>query len=138
MSKVLTYVIAAVLILGACGPAPTSAATGTDVAATLTDTAIQLDQPSAAAGTITFKAQNKGTVLHSLLLIKTDVPADKLPTDPKDAARVDRTGEVRETAQIPLGGTASFSAKLAPGSYVLICNEPGHYLIGMHTPFAVK
>jgi len=135
--------VAAVVILcvsAACGGSTSGDAPGaaSSVAATLTDNAIQLDQSSAPAGTVTFTARNSGTVIHSLVLIKTDTPVDKLPADPNDAARVAKAGEVRETAQIPVGQTASFSAKLAAGNYILVCNEPGHYLIGMRTAFVVK
>ena len=130
-------VMSAVLLGAACGGAPAATPSET-VTATLTDTAIRVDQPSVPAGTVTFKAMNSGSVLHTLILLKTEAAADKIPADPKDASRVDTAGELRETAQIPVGASKEFSLKLAAGSYVLICNEPGHYLIGMHTPFTVK
>lgn len=140
MSK-LVVALAALLICAACGGGASgsdAAGTASAITATLTDTAIQLDQSSAPVGTVTFTARNTGTVIHSLMLIKTDVAVDKLAADPNDATRVAKTGEVKETAQIPVGGTASFSARLAAGNYVLVCNEPGHFLIGMRTPFVVK
>ena len=127
-----------VVVSAGCGGSGTAASATTEIAAVLTDTAIQLDHTTAAPGVVTFKAHNAGTVAHSLLLIKTDVAPDKLTPDPKDASRADRTGEVRETAQIAIGQDASFSAQLTAGNYVLICNEPGHYLIGMRVPFSVK
>ena len=133
-----TLVMSAVLLATACGGAPAAATPTATVTATLTDTAIRLDQPSVPQGTVTFKAMNTGSVLHTLILLKTDVAADKIPADPKDASRVDTAGELRDTTQIPVGGSKEFSVKLSAGSYVLICNEPGHYLIGMHVPFTVK
>jgi copper(I)-binding protein len=133
----LVAALVVLLISAACGGSASSGAASA-TAVTLTDTGIQLDQPSAPAGTVTFTARNNGTVIHSLMLIKTDVAVDKLAADPNDASRVAKTGEVRETAQIPVGQTASFSANLAAGNYVLVCNEPGHYLIGMRTAFVVK
>ena len=136
--RVLTSLFLSAMVLGAAACGGSGTAPGATVVATLSDTSIQLDQPSVAAGTITFKAMNKGTVLHSLILLKTDAAADKIATDPKDPARVDTAGEVRETGQVPLGAVKEFSVRLAPGSYVLICNEPGHYLVGMHTAFTVK
>ncbi len=140
MSRLARVLITTTIIAAACGGggASASATPSTTVTATLTDTAIKLDETSASAGTVTFKAVNSGTVVHSMLLLKTDVPVDKIPPDPKDASRVDTTGELRETGQIAIGQSKDFAAKLAPGSYVLICNEPGHYLIGMRSPFVVK
>lgn len=131
-------VLAVAVLAAACGGGGGATAASTGVTATLTDTAIKLDQPSAAAGTVTFKVVNAGTVVHSLVLLKTDVPHDKIPPDPKDASRADQTGAVRETGQIPVGQTRELSAKLAPGSYVLVCNEPAHYIVGMHIGFTVK
>lgn len=133
--------IAVALVAAACGgaTAATSGSSGSAVVtATLTDKAIQLDQASAAGGTVTFKVVNAGTVVHSLILLKTDLPHDKIPADPKDASRVDQAGLLRETGQIAVGGSKEFSVNLAVGTYVLVCNEPAHYVIGMHTPFTVK
>ncbi len=140
MSRLARVLITTTIVAGACGGggASASATPSVTVTATLTDTAIKLDETSAGAGTVTFKVKNGGTVVHSLLLLKTDVPADKIPPDPKDASRVDTTGGLRDTGQIAIGQSKDFAAKLTPGTYVLVCNEPGHYLIGMHTPFVVK
>lgn len=140
MEAFARILIATALLAAACGGATTSAVTtgGTTVTATLADQAIQLDQPSAASGTVTFKVANSGTVVHSLILLKTDVPHDRIAPDPKDASRVDQTGLLRETGQIPVGQTKEFVVKLAAGNYVLVCNEPAHYVIGMHIPFTAK
>ncbi|HYK97708.1 MAG TPA: hypothetical protein VEU77_04890 [Candidatus Acidoferrales bacterium] len=133
----LVAAVVILLISAACGGSGSSGAAST-IAVTMTDTGIQLDQPSSPAGTVTFAARNNGTVIHSLMLLKTDVAVDKLPADPNDASRPAKTGELKETAQITVGQSASFSASLAPGNYILVCNEPGHYLIGMRTAFVVK
>lgn len=129
--------LVAAVVATACGSA-TSAAPAATVTTTLTDKAIAVDQTSVANGTVTFKVVNAGTVVHSLVVLKTSVPHDKIAADPKDASRVDQTGAVRETGQIAVGGSKDLSVKLAPGSYVLVCNEPAHYAIGMHIPFNVK
>lgn len=131
------------LLLGvaaACGPtaSATASSAGAAVKATLTDNKIALDQASAAGGNVTVTAVNSGTVVHSLVLLKTDLAQDKIPVDTKDAARVQETGLVKGTGQIPAGQTKAFTAKLDPGAYVLLCNEPAHYAIGMHIGFTVK
>lgn len=133
--RLLTLLLAAAGM--ACG-AGTASEPATVVTATSTDKAIQLDRASAPAGVITFRVVNADTNVHSLVLLKTDVAHDKIPPDPKDAARPDKTGELRETGEIAGGRSKELTVKLAPGSYVLVCNEPAHYAVGMHVPFTVK
>jgi len=133
--------LAATLALVSCGDAGSGAATGgaaTKVTVTLTDNAIALSEPSAVAGRVTFEVINKGTALHSLVLIKTDLPHDKIPSDPKDDAKVDEKGSILSTGQLAVAESKSFSRDLKAGSYVLVCNEPAHYLVGMHIGFVVR
>lgn len=126
------------LILGACGGGSTAAASGATVTATMTDKEITFSVPSVTSGKVTFHVVNSGTVVHSLVLIKTDTPHDKLPADPKDPGKVQETGSIAATGQIAAGQSKDITRDLAAGSYVVICNEPAHYLVGMHAAFAVK
>lgn len=112
--------------------------TVTTVAVTLTDKAVALDVTAVPAGPVNFKVRNGGTIVHSLVLLKTDVPHDQIPSDPNDAARVQQTGILRETGQLAVGETKQFAVRLAAGSYVLLCNEPAHYLVGMHAPLTAR
>lgn len=134
----------AILVLGvaaACGPgasASNAAGAATTVKASLTDNKITLDKASASGGNVTFTVANTGSVVHSFVILKTDVAHDKIPADPANAAKVQETGAVKTTGQIPAGQSKEIAAKLDPGSYVLVCNEPAHYQIGMHVAFTVK
>ncbi len=130
--------VAGALVMGACGGATSAASAATTVNATMTDKDITLSAPSVGAGKVTFHVINSGTTVHSLVLIKTDTPQDKLPADPKDASKVQETGSVAATGQIAAGQSKDITRELAAGSYVVICNEPAHYLVGMHVAFAVK
>jgi len=38
---------------------------------------------------------------------------------------------------VAVGTTKLFHTALAAGHYVLVCNLPGHYKLGMHTAFTV-
>ena len=129
--------IAAALVFGACGE-PASAVAATTVTATLTDQAISLSVPSVSVGKVSFKVVNSGTVVHSLVLIKTDTAHDKLPADPRDASKVTETGSVLATGQVQVGQSKELTRDLAAGNYVVICNEPAHYIVGMHIGFQVK
>lgn len=86
------------------------------------------------AGPATFKVRNDGTVVHEMVLIKTDKGAANLAT----GGEVDETGAVDEVADLPAGQEKDLSVTLEPGSYVLLCALPGHYEQGMYTDFTVK
>ena len=136
--RVVALLAAAMATAAACGGGPATSDTSTVVTVTSTEKAIQLDRTSAAPGTVTFKVVNTDKNVHSIVLLKTDVAHDKIPVDPKDNARPEKTGELKETGEIPGGQTKEFRVKLEAGSYVLVCNEPAHYAVGMHVPFTVK
>ena len=130
-------VLASVFVLGACAASSAPTAT-TEATATLTDTAISLSGTDFSAGTINLRVVNAGTVMHSLVLIKTNLAADKIPADAKEPAKADERGSVFSAGQIQAGETKTFVVPVTSGKYVLICNEPAHYIVGMHTAFAVK
>jgi len=105
---------------------------------------------SAAAGDVTFRVKNTGTIDHELIVLKTDTPFDQLPVvdggDPPapvatGADKVDEAANVAETGDPNLkpGETRTFTAKgLAPGKYVLVCNIAKHYGLGMRAAFTVQ
>ena len=92
------------------------------------------------AGDITFDITNDAEQTHEFVVFKTDLAADQLPTD--ENGDVDEAGEgvelVDEIEDIEGGSTQSLTVNLDAGSYVLICNLPGHYGQGMHAGFTVS
>ncbi|HEY3218949.1 MAG TPA: sulfocyanin-like copper-binding protein [Candidatus Limnocylindria bacterium] len=131
-----TAVLALVVLLGACGQSAAPSA-GT-ITVTMTDKEIRLSETAVNAGLYTFDVINKGTVVHSLVLMRTDVPHDKMPADPADASKVKETGTIAATGQMAVGASKQMSRQLAAGQYVIVCNEPAHYLVGMHVALVVK
>ena len=129
--------IAAALVTGCSAAATTAPAQGGTIKATLTDMKIEVDRSSISAGTVTFVVKNAGAVAHELVVIKTDVAQDKIVPG-TEAGKVDETGNLGETGDVIAGGSNTFSAALPAGHYVLICNEVGHYVSGMHTAFTVN
>ena len=103
----------------------------------LNEMTIATDSPSVPAGLVAFGVQNAGTVTHELVVIRTDTAFDKLPPG-DEAGKVSETGSQGESGDIAAGRWSSFLLTLAPGKYVLICNEPGHYTAGMRLAFTVK
>ncbi len=110
------------------------------VSATLADFSITLDSDSASAGEVTFDVTNDAEQTHEFVVFQTDLAPDQLPTD--ENGDVDEAGEgvtlVDEIEDIEGGSSESLTVNLDAGSYVLICNLPGHYQQGMHTSFAAS
>jgi uncharacterized cupredoxin-like copper-binding protein len=126
---------------GATGStARTSAATATTVGATEKDFAITLDKSSAAAGNVTFHVTNDGPATHQFLVLKTDDAPDALPTDSEGNADTTAKGvnDVGQIESINAGSSQDLSVELQPGKYVVICNLPGHYKLGMHAGLTVS
>lgn len=111
-----------------------------EVNATLADFSITLDSNSAPAGEVTFDVTNDAEQTHEFVVFQTDLAEDQLPTD--ENGDVDEEGEgvtlVDEIEDIEDGSSQSLTVNLDAGSYVLICNIPGHYRQGMHTSFSAS
>jgi uncharacterized cupredoxin-like copper-binding protein len=109
---------------------------GTAVHATLKDDSITIDPDSTAAGKISFDIRNDGTMTHEFEIFRTDLAPDALPTDGDvvDGGGLQAIDEIEDVAP---GTSAQLNVDLSPGSYVMICNLPGHYSKGMHSGFTV-
>jgi uncharacterized cupredoxin-like copper-binding protein len=91
------------------------------------------------AGDVIFKVTNSSTnLLHEFLIVKTDVAPDGLPTK-EDGARVneDKLQGTKELGDLPPGKSGELQMVLEPGTYVMFCNEPGHYKAGMSSKITV-
>ncbi len=122
---------------GGSAPAATEeTAETTTVSVALEDFTLTSDAVSASAGEITFAAQNLGSTPHELLVVRTDLAPDALPAN----------GEVDETdleivvrlSDIETGMSVAGVVELEPGDYVLLCNVPGHYALGMSAAFTLE
>ncbi len=121
---------------------PLAACSGNDsggVGVTLQDFSVGMEETELQSGQVTFDVSNEAGQTHEFVVIRTDLPADQLPTN--DEGDVDENGEgiepVDEIEDIEAGSTRSLTVDLEAGSYVAICNLPGHYRSGMHTSFTV-
>jgi uncharacterized cupredoxin-like copper-binding protein len=148
------------ILLAACSPSASSTDTGgasvppasegaagggTTVGITLEDGVLTPDTDSAPAGEVTFDVSNEGTVTHEFVIIRTDLAPDELPVD-SDGAVDESSADIEvvdEIEDIEPGATASVTADLDAGSYVLICNVVdsdfgSHFAAGMSTAFTVE
>jgi len=122
------------------GDCATTQSDAAGVAATEKDFAIALDPGTASAGDVTFSIANDGPSTHEFVVFRTDLEEDELPLV-KDGSAVDEEGEgvthVDEVEDIAACSGATLTVKLDPGSYVVLCNIPGHYGLGMHATLTV-
>ena len=104
----------------------------------LKNSTIQLDTDRVKAGSVTFDVSNAADtgLTHEFVVIKTDLAADRLPVKngkvPENQFK--KMGEVEDIAP---GTSKHMTLKLAPGHYVLLCNRPGHYSMGLHASLLV-
>lgn len=132
-------VVLVAVVLSACSaPAAAPPSGANTVMVTMSDKDIRLSSAEVPAGLVTFMVMNSGTIVHSLVVIRTDTPDDKMPLDPADESKVKETGSIAATGQMPAGSGKQIQRQLTPGKYVLVCNEPAHYAVGMHTGLVVK
>jgi uncharacterized cupredoxin-like copper-binding protein len=121
---------------GACG----GGSKATAVATTERNFAVTLATLSVPAGKVKFNITNQGPAAHELVVFKTDLTDDKMPTDATGRI-VEDDPQVKSVADtggdVPAGKTKTLSADLKAGHYVVVCNLPGHYRAGMHTTLTV-
>ena len=107
---------------------------------TLADFTVTADPTSAPAGEVTFDVSNDAEQTHEFVVFQTDLAEDQLPTN--EDGDVDEEGDgvtlVDEIEDIEAGSSESLTVNLDAGSYVLICNLPGHYQQGMHASFSAS
>ena len=102
---------------------------------------LTVDQPTVKAGDVVFQVHNDAmTEEHEMVLVKLK-SADQKVAVLQGKHRVDerQLKSLGEVSELKPGADGSLKAKLAPGSYMLLCNIKGHYEAGMHaTLTAVK
>ena len=81
------------------------------------------------AGPVTLSAINSDGVPHDVVLLRSPAPADRLPTV---GIRVDESAAGLEvlgrTDRLGPAESGSFTAAVEPGTYVLVCTVPHHYV----------
>lgn len=140
---VLPAAAALFALLAACG----SEGEGGEVDVTLTEFSVETNKESLPEGPIDFTIQNDGQREHEVVIVRTDIAIDELPTNDdgsfdEDAAGVDVEEEIEE---IEDGDETGRSYTLDPGAYILLCNiveeiddvETSHFAEGMATEFTI-
>ena len=107
----------------------------TRVAVTLNEWKVIPAMRSAPAGVVTFTVKNRGSIKHEFLVIRSSRPPNALRTKGAEASEA---GLTKGTAEFKPGLTTALTVTLKKGTYVLICNIPGHYKAGQYAAFTVK
>jgi uncharacterized cupredoxin-like copper-binding protein len=115
--------------------ATATAATGAKLTVTTTEYAFSPMAVNAKAGRLTITLDNKGKIPHELVVLKTGAAPGLLAVKGGRVSESKSVGEVSETAA---GATKSSTLNLKPGSYVFVCNIPGHYADGMRGTLTVR
>jgi uncharacterized cupredoxin-like copper-binding protein len=148
-ASLLALLFSALLLVAACssdddeGDASASGAgddhehEAAEIAVALSEWAIAPVPADGEHGEFLFEVTNEGQQPHELVVIQSDAAADDLPTGATgvDEEQVEVLGKVQNIAA---GGTAELSLELDAGAYILVCNIPGHYQLGMVTDFTVE
>jgi uncharacterized cupredoxin-like copper-binding protein len=101
----------------------------------MTEFAFDPNDAVAKAGKVKITAPNKGTVVHELVLLKTDADPGNLP---KADGKVDESTSVGEIPDVEAGSTKQATFTLEPGKYAMVCALPGHYEGGMYGSLTVR
>jgi uncharacterized cupredoxin-like copper-binding protein len=100
---------------------------------------MRLDQPSVKAGKVTLEVTNwSRSVLHEMIVVSVDNPSVPLPYDYAQARIPEEQVKVLgEAGDLQPNTSTEVELTLSAGSYLLICNLPGHYAAGMVTALNV-
>jgi uncharacterized cupredoxin-like copper-binding protein len=91
------------------------------------------------AGKSTFTISNFGTIPHELLIFKSALAPAAYPTDAAGDIKEEGGGVtlVSDGDNIDPTGSQVRSVDLTPGTYVFVCNIPGHFNHGMFSVVTV-
>jgi uncharacterized cupredoxin-like copper-binding protein len=92
-------------------------------------------------GIVNLNLANNGTVQHELLVFRTNLTADQLPLAADGSVLENAPGvnKISDGDNLNPGTTQYRSVDLTqPGTYLFVCNLPGHFHAGMHTTVTVQ
>jgi uncharacterized cupredoxin-like copper-binding protein len=100
---------------------------------------LQVDRTRLQPGKVTFEVTNASQdQVHEMLVLRTDSAGQPLPYDAKDEKVIEEnTQDLGEVADLDPGKGGTLTLDLQPGHYILICNQPGHFMHGMKADLVV-
>ncbi|MFZ0625344.1 MAG: cupredoxin domain-containing protein [Acidimicrobiia bacterium] len=127
MVRPAALILVFIVVLTACGGGG-SGSDETHVSVTLEDGKITLGQEAVPSGRVTFDVTNEGSMVHEFEIFSGDNIDLPISNGVADTGGLDLIDEVED---ILPGGKPELRLALDPGTYIIICNLPGHYAMGM-------
>jgi uncharacterized cupredoxin-like copper-binding protein len=144
VARMIGSVMCSLLLAGAVNAASPTQMLGIKLQDSSTDSSIAhmrivLDHSALKPGRVTLRAENQSkTQVHEVLIARDD-GAKELPFDAKrDRVIESRVRRLAEISDLAPGKTGKLTLNLKAGTYVLFCNQPGHYKDGMTTQLIVE
>ena len=102
--------------------------------------AIRVDQATVKAGPVSFDVTNWSRgMIHEMLVVAVDGANAPLPYDSAKAMVMEeQIRSLGETSELQPSASKTLDLTLTPGTYLLVCNVPGHYASGMVTALTVS
>jgi uncharacterized cupredoxin-like copper-binding protein len=91
-------------------------------------------------GMVTFEVLNtsKDTIHEMIVASLADMKKPLPYIANEERVDEDREGDLGEVSELDPGKSGALRIEMKPGTYILYCNVPGHYMAGMWTTFTVK
>ncbi len=85
------------------------------------------------SGQVTFIVTNTSkTLQHELLVVRVPGDQERLPYNEISRKVVEsQIDKIGNSGDLRASTSTTFTVRLKPGKYLLICNQPGHYQAGM-------
>jgi uncharacterized cupredoxin-like copper-binding protein len=130
-------------VVPAAAPAPAPAAfAGGTLPISVSEFKLTMTVSSVTAGSKTIQISNAGAIPHEVLVFHPDasIDAGNLPVGPDGDITEEAPGvnKISDGENLDPGSSKSRQVDLSqPGTYVFVCNLPGHYKAGMWTKVTV-
>jgi uncharacterized cupredoxin-like copper-binding protein len=120
--------------------APAAPAPAALTSVTLGDMTVTPSSTNVPSGKYTVAITNAGKISHELLVFHTDIAPANLPVGSDGKVAEDAPGfKISDGDNLDPGASQSRVIDLSqPGTYLFVCNLPGHFTAGMHTTVTVK
>jgi uncharacterized cupredoxin-like copper-binding protein len=98
------------------------------------------DQKNVPAGKVTFEVTNASKeTIHEMIVTPVANTDAVLPYNANEnRVEEDSAGDLGEVSELDPGKSGTLSIDMKPGTYILYCNVPGHFMAGMWTTITVQ
>jgi uncharacterized cupredoxin-like copper-binding protein len=97
---------------------------------------MRIDRQAVKAGNVELDITNwSRSLVHEVLIVPVDSTDAPLPYDyGTDEVVEDQVNVLADSSELKPSESKRLEVDLSPGSYLLLCNVPGHYASGMVVP----